>query len=354
MKLINGSFACLVVLGLLLTAAGTQAVGQKAARVSERKPTIGAAFVEGKTTDSPSALVAGEPADSSSSKVAYFSSDRVKAAELADSPKPVGKVPNTKTGNLYPWIEGDQSLAVRISRQENGEEAQTHQFRHVIYVLSGSATFVTNGTMVDPKSFEPITPWHSEEMRAVRIEGGKTYHLSAGDLITVPKGIPHWWKDVPDSPLIYIAINFVGAHGRDASPEPGVVTYFDSKKTAAAFSNGGMRPDGKGGSVVFDGKDVGNQYQVNAVRRDGGPWEAEVHALDSDIVYVKEGSATLVTGGTVVNPRNIEPNETRGTAITGGETRQLSKGDLIIVPHGIPLWYKEARGPFSFLLVKIR
>ena len=70
-----------------------------------------------------------------------------------------------------------------------------------------------------------------------------------------------------------------------------------------------MRPDGKGGSVVFDGKNVGSQYQVYAARRDGGPWEAEVHALDSDVIYVQEGSATLVTGGTVVEPRNIEPND---------------------------------------------
>lgn len=343
MKRIPGPFACLILLVVSLVApVRTQTVNTGAARLNVTRSVNGAAFVE------------GDPTDSSPSRVAYFSSQKVKAAELADIPKPAGKVPNSKTGNLYPWIEGDQSLAVRISRQESGEEAQTHEFRHVIYVLSGSATFVTNGTMFDPKQFEPITPWGSKEMRAVRIDGGTTYHLSSGDLIIVPKGIPHWWKDVPDSPLIYLAINFVGAHGRDESPEPGVVTYIDSKKMAAAFSKGGMLPGGKGGSVVFDGKSVGNQYQVKAVRRDGGPWEAEVHGLDSEVIYVREGSATLVTGGTVVKPRSIEPYETRGTTIEGGETRHLSKGDLIIVPHSTPLWYKEARGPFSFLLVKIR
>jgi quercetin dioxygenase-like cupin family protein len=343
MKRITGAFACLILLVVLLVApVRTQTVDKKAATLNGTRPVSGAAFVE------------GEPADSTPSKVAYFSSERVKAAELADIPIPAGKAPNSKTGNLYPWIEGDHSLAVRISRQESGEEAQTHEFRHVIYVLSGSATFVTNGTMVDPKQVAPFTPWGGKEILADGIDGGTTYHLSTGDLITVPKGIPHWWKDVPDSPLIYIAINFVGAHGRDESPEPGVVTYIESKKMAAAFSNADMRPGGKGGSVVFDGKNVGNQYQVNAVRRDGGPWEAEVHGLDTDVVYVRGGSATFVTGGTVVKPRNVGPNETRGTAIEGGETRHLSKGDLIIVPHGTPLWYKETRGPFSFLLVTIR
>lgn len=353
-KSINGSLLCLLLLFGLPQAAGTHAGDAKAAGLKETESVVDATSFDEKRINAPNSFDAEAPDDSSPSKVAYFSSERVKAAELADSPKPVGKVPNTKTGNLYPWSEGDQSLAVRISRQETGEAAQTHEFRHVIYVLSGSATFVTDGTMVDAKPFEPITPWGSKEMRASQIDGGTTYHLSKGDLITVPKEIPHWWKEVPDSPLIYIAINFVGAHGRDSSPEPGVVTYFDSQKMAADFSKGGMRPDGKGGSVVFDGKDVGEQYQVYAVRRDGGPWEAEVHALDSDVIYVREGSATLVTGGTVVKPRNIEPNEIRGTAIMGGETRHLGKGDLMIVPHGTPLWYKEARGPFSFLLVKIR
>lgn len=354
MKSTNGIYVSLILLIGLLPTVGTQAVNMKTARLKETKSVVDATFVEDSGIDPLMSLDAVASADSSPSKVAYFSSEKVKAAELADSPKPVGKVPNTKTGNLYPWKEGDQSLAVRISRQETGEEAQTHEFRHVIYVLSGSATFVTNGTMFDPKLFEPITPWGSKEMRAIRIDGGSTYHLSKGDLITVPKGIPHWWQDVPDSPFIYLAINFVGAHGRDLSPEPGVVTYIDSEKMAAGFSKGGMRPDGKGGSVMFDGKDVGYQYQVYAARRDGGPWEAEVHTLDTDVIYVREGTATLVTGGTVVKPRNIEPNEIRGTAITGGETRHLSKGDLIILPHGTPLWYKEAQGPFSFLLVKIR
>lgn len=344
MKRINGAFACLVLLVVLLVApVRTQTVNMRAATLNGTRLVSGAASVE------------GEPANSTPSKVAYFSSERVKAAELADIPEPTdGKVPNSKNGNLYPWTEGDQSLAVRISRQESAEQVQVHEFRHVMYVLSGSATFVTNGTMVDPKQIAPFTPWGGKEIRAGGVDGGTTYHLSTGDLITVPKGIPHWWKDVTDSPLIYIAINFVGAHGRDESPEPGVVTYIDSKKMAAGFSNADTRPGGKGGSVMFDGKGVGNQYRVYAVRRVGGPWEAEVHGLDTDVVYVREGSATFVTGGTVVKPRNVAPNETRGTAIEGGETRHLSKGDLIIVPHGTPLWYKETGGPFSFLLVKIR
>jgi quercetin dioxygenase-like cupin family protein len=355
MNSVKWLFAGLVLLFESLPAtAGTQAVDKKLSTVDGATRAIVAALVKGRRVNAASFLEEGTPGASSPSKVAYFSSEEVAAASSPDSPRPVGKAPNSKRGNLYDWKEGDNSLAVRITLQEKRESAQVHEFRHVIYVLEGSATVVTGGTVVDAKTVETFTPWGGKEIRGPSIDGGETYHVSKGDVITVPKGVPHWWKEVTNPPLVYLAINFVGAQGHDSSAEPGVVTYFDSEKVAASFAKGGMRPDGKGGNVLFDGKDVGNKYRVYTVRRDGGPWEAEVHALDSDVVFVKEGTATFVTGGTVVAPKTTEPGEIRGTAIQGGVSRHLSKGDLIIVPHGTPLWYKEARGPFLFLLVKIR
>ena len=53
---------------------------------------------------------------------------------------------------------------------------------------------------------------------------------------------------------------------------------------------------------------------------------AEVHELDADIIYVLEGSATFVTGGTVENGKTTAPNEIRGSAITDGEVRSHHQG----------------------------
>ena len=50
---------------------------------------------------------------------------------------------------------------------------------------------------------------------------------------------------------------------------------------------------------------------------------AEIHTRDTDIIYVLQGSATLVTGGTAVDAKDTGPEELRGTAIEGGETREL-------------------------------
>jgi glc operon protein GlcG len=120
-------------------------------------------------------------------------------------------------------------------------------------------------------------------------------------------------------------------------------TYFSSVQVAEAFAKGGTPP------LLFDGK---SNYQVLTVPHNKGGM-AEVHALDTDIDYVVEGSATYVTGGTVVNPKTVG-DETRGTAIEGGETHLLSKGDVIIVPKGVPHWFKEVHSPFRHFMVKVR
>ena len=122
-----------------------------------------------------------------------------------------------------------------------------------------------------------------------------------------------------------------------------LVNYFNSQMVMAAFSKG---------AVLLDDAD-GRNYMVHASHRDK-PGLAEIHTLDTDIVYVLEGTATFVTGGTAVDPRTIAPNEIRGSAIDGGESRKLVKGDVIVVPHGVPHWFKEVSNPFNYYVVKVR
>jgi len=120
------------------------------------------------------------------------------------------------------------------------------------------------------------------------------------------------------------------------------VNYFTHAQVQHAFANGGVLVDGRG-----------RDYAVNASRRDKAG-EAEVHILDTDLIYVQEGTATFVTGGTVVNPKVTETNEIRGDAIEGGETRRISKGDVITIPNGTPHWFKDVRGAFTYYVVKVK
>ncbi len=94
------------------------------------------------------------------------------------------------------------------------------------------------------------------------------------------------------------------------------------------------------------------EYRVGLARREG-PGDAEVHDTDTDIFYVFEGAAVLVTGGIMVEPRTVEPNEVRAASTQGGEARTVSKGDIIVIPRTVPHWFKEVTAtPFVYLVVK--
>ena len=72
----------------------------------------------------------------------------------------------------------------------------------------------------------------------------------------------------------------------------------------------------------------------------------------ADVIYVLDGAATFVTGGTVVEPRASEPGQIRGHAIEGGTEHHLVKGDVIVVPNNEPHWFKEVSAPFLYFVVK--
>src|SRR3974390_1806966 len=74
------------------------------------------------------------------------------------------------------------------------------------------------------------------------------------------------------------------------------VTFFDSGQVRAAFDKG---------AVLFN---QGESYMVHASRREK-PGMAEIHTRDADIVYVLDGTATLITGGAAIDVKVTEPDE---------------------------------------------
>ena len=95
-------------------------------------------------------------------------------------------------------------------------------------------------------------------------------------------------------------------------------------------------------------------YRVNIVRRDR-PGFALSHATGpakgSEAHYIIDGAATVVTGGTIVRPGGSTKGAGNAT-IEGGETRHVTKGDVIVIPAGTPHWYKEVEGSVTYLEVR--
>jgi uncharacterized protein GlcG (DUF336 family)/quercetin dioxygenase-like cupin family protein len=119
---------------------------------------------------------------------------------------------------------------------------------------------------------------------------------------------------------------------------PAPVTYLPAAEVAQAFANGAPLLEVPA-------------YKVHASRREK-PGLAEVHAHETDVIYVLEGTATFVTGGEMVDPKVVSPGEIRAPSVKGGDIHHLGKGDVVVVPEGTPHWFTEVSNPFLYFVVK--
>ena len=71
---------------------------------------------------------------------------------------------------------------------------------------------------------------------------------------------------------------------------------------------------------------------------------ASVHEREAEIFYVIDGSGTLMTGGKLVNETRSNPANLSGTAVEGGTSRSVGKGDFFVVPENTPHWFSEIHG----------
>lgn len=71
---------------------------------------------------------------------------------------------------------------------------------------------------------------------------------------------------------------------------------------------------------------------------------AAVHENEAELFYVIDGSATLTTGGKLVNEKRTDAANLSGSAIEGGTPRKISKGDWILVPQNTPHWFSPING----------
>ncbi len=131
--------------------------------------------------------------------------------------------------------------------------------------------------------------------------------------------------------LLGVALMMTGA-GNPA------VSFVGHEKVAASMVKG---------TTLVSQPDLAVQGAHRAV-----PGEVELHEKETDVFYVTDGEATVITGGTIVGGKQTAPGQIRGTRIEGGEAHHLTRGDVMVIPAGTPHWFKEVPRSISYFVVK--
>ena len=77
-------------------------------------------------------------------------------------------------------------------------------------------------------------------------------------------------------------------------------------------------------------------YRGNLEYRTGAAAPASIHDTEAELMVVLDGAGTLTAGGTLVEGKRTNPTNQSGTSVTGGAPLHLAKGDITIVPAGVP------------------
>ena len=119
-------------------------------------------------------------------------------------------------------------------------------------------------------------------------------------------------------------------------------------QTAALIAS--ARASGSSGTKLGDYSS--HTIEISVRTKSGG---AEVHAHFDDIFLVTKGTATLITGGTVIDPTAEKNGETKGRGIRGGRSQILAKGDVVNIPAGTPHQLILAPGTiYASIVIKVR
>src|SRR6185295_11529089 len=114
-----------------------------------------------------------------------------------------------------------------------------------------------------------------------------------------------------------------------------------SAALSQSTSNGGMKT-----APVS----IADQHRINVINR-VSPGTPLTHPGNSELHYIIEGAGTVVIGGEISRPA-AATKAGPGAVIEGGQTRRVTKGDVVFVPSGMPHWYKEVEGTITYLEVR--
>jgi uncharacterized protein GlcG (DUF336 family)/mannose-6-phosphate isomerase-like protein (cupin superfamily) len=125
----------------------------------------------------------------------------------------------------------------------------------------------------------------------------------------------------------------------DAGSPANGASYFDPETVHEKFATGGLLLDT-------------DRYKIDAGRRQA-PGEVEYHERWVDVMYVIHGEAKVITGGEMVDTREVGPGELHASEVRGGSAHDLQEGAVLAIPEGMPHQFVEVSNPFLYFVVKV-
>jgi mannose-6-phosphate isomerase-like protein (cupin superfamily) len=249
----------------------------------------------------------------------------VTAAQVAQIRQSAAQAPSAAAVSR-PIIAAPDALNLEYRTGKAPAAVHTSQ-AELIVVLDGAGTITTGGTLVD------AVPATNGNISGKDITGGTPQHLAKGDMLFVPQGTAHMM--VPDAagPFVLATLHVP----RTGEPAAGRTA---PKLINRAADIPAMTQKAKAGATAsprfFGGDTILSlpPYRVGLEYRTA-KGIASVHKNDGEFMYVLEGEGVIVTGGTVVNPKDLGAN-IDGDAIQGGVDHRMKRGDWIFVPKGLP------------------
>ena len=207
-----------------------------------------------------------------------------------------------------------------------------------------AVTAPSNGPQAHPDADEF---WFIRRGSAKVTLGGREHSAAAGDVVKVPRTAPY--RIVPAGRFEYVAFRVFPEHRRlrigigaapEAKPMPDVATKAQIDRTfATAEKNVLLHSAGAAliNHVIYKGTH--------------GPWE--VHQTCDDLYFLRLGTARAQLDGTLVNGKEDQPGEIRGTGVTGARDYTVAPGDLVVVPRNTAHFMDPGSGKLGYLLVKV-
>ena len=178
----------------------------------------------------------------------------------------------------------------------------------------------------------------------VRI-GERSHTVTAGDVVRVARGTSY----SADGALRYVAVRIFATErrlkigqgaGPQARPMAEVVKSAEIDSTLAhADKNTVLHAEGALliNQVIYPGRP--------------GPWE--VHQTCDDLYFVRMGAARAKLDGTLIEGKEVEPGEVRGTGVRGAREFTIGPGDMVVMPRNTVHFMDPGGARLGYLLVKV-